>query len=97
MCFTLQTADLPKVIEVCKFQSSITICEELTVAFVIHMRLYCFCGVEGLPFLIAPQANLPNTNLLSWKNMKKAFVARLNLTIYLHNSKKMHQVSILTK
>ena len=66
--FTLHTTDLPKIIEVCKFQSSITVREELTVAFVIHVCLYSFRGVEGFPFLIAPQANLPNANFLSWKN-----------------------------
>lgn len=68
LCFTVHTTDSPKIIEVCEFQSSITVCEELTVAFVTHVCLHCFCGVEGLPFLIAPQANLPNANLLSWKN-----------------------------
>lgn len=33
---------LPEVIEVCKLQGGIAICEELTVAFVYHVTLYCF-------------------------------------------------------
>lgn len=75
---TLQTTDLPKIIEVCKFQKSIPICEELTVAPVMHVSLHGFRGVEGLPFLIAPQANLPNTNFLSckrqWRKEKNTYV-----------------------
>lgn len=55
----------PKIIEVCKFQGSISICEEFAVAFIIHVSLYCFCRVEGFPFFIAPDADFPNANFLS--------------------------------
>ena len=72
----LQTTDLPKIIEVCELQSSITIREELTVAFVIHVRLYSFRGVKGFPFLIAPRANLPHADFLSWQN-KKVFEEKI--------------------
>lgn len=91
--------DLPKIIEVCKFQKSIPICEELAVTPVIHVSLYSFRGVEGLPPLIAPQANLPHTNFLSWKSKlrkkiwKQLFAARLGLTVDVHNSKNSHQVA----
>lgn len=68
MTTTVQFLDVPKIIEVCKFQSSVAICEELAVAFVIHVGLYSLRGVERFPFLIAPQANLPNTNFFSWSN-----------------------------
>lgn len=54
LCFPLQTTDPPKVIEVCELQSRIPVREELTVAFVIHVCLHSFRGVEGLPLLVAP-------------------------------------------
>lgn len=55
----------PEVIEVCKLQGSISLSEELAVTLVIHVCLHSFGCVKGFSLLVAPQADLPNSNLLS--------------------------------
>lgn len=68
----------PKIIEICKFQGSISICEEFAVAFVIHMSLDCFRRVEGFPLFITPDADFPNANFLSCRKHWHFFLSEQN-------------------
>lgn len=69
----------PKIIEICKFQGSISICEEFAVAFIIHMSLDRFGRVEGFPLFIAPDADFPNANLLSCRKHWHFYWSEQNL------------------
>lgn len=54
----------PEVIEVGEFEGGVALRVQLAVALVSHVIAYGFRRVEGAAFLIAPQADIPHTDLL---------------------------------
>lgn len=45
---------LPEVVEICKLQRSVAVCEEFTVTFICHVTLHRFCRVERSSLLVTP-------------------------------------------